>query len=79
MRCLRSPASVSLGAWGLSNCERVQATSTGADHSSPWNSCAGISCSGPLGDVIYFMPPYVITEAQTEWALQQIRDVIQLT
>ncbi len=23
----------------------------------------------PLGNTVYFMPPYVITEAETEWAL----------
>jgi len=31
----------------------------------------------PLGNVIYFMPPYVITEAETDWALEQIREVIE--
>jgi adenosylmethionine-8-amino-7-oxononanoate aminotransferase len=30
----------------------------------------------PLGNVVYFMPPYCITEAETEWALTQIREVI---
>jgi adenosylmethionine-8-amino-7-oxononanoate aminotransferase len=30
----------------------------------------------PLGNVVYFMPPYVITESETAWALDQIRDVI---
>jgi adenosylmethionine-8-amino-7-oxononanoate aminotransferase len=30
----------------------------------------------PLGNVLYFMPPYVITEAETAWALEQIRDVL---
>jgi adenosylmethionine-8-amino-7-oxononanoate aminotransferase len=30
----------------------------------------------PLGRVFYFMPPYVITEAETEWALEQIRAVL---
>jgi adenosylmethionine-8-amino-7-oxononanoate aminotransferase len=30
----------------------------------------------PLGNVLYFMPPYVITEDQTAWALDQIRDVL---
>ncbi len=30
----------------------------------------------PLGNVVYFMPPYVITEAETAWALEQIGDVI---
>jgi adenosylmethionine---8-amino-7-oxononanoate aminotransferase len=29
----------------------------------------------PLGNVIYFMPPYVITEAEVEWALAEIRAV----
>ena len=30
----------------------------------------------PLGNVIYFMPPYVITEAEVEWALTEIREVV---
>jgi adenosylmethionine-8-amino-7-oxononanoate aminotransferase len=30
----------------------------------------------PLGNIVYFMPPYAITDAETEWALEQIRDVI---
>jgi adenosylmethionine-8-amino-7-oxononanoate aminotransferase len=30
----------------------------------------------PLGNVVYFMPPYVITEAQTDWALEQIHAVL---
>ena len=28
----------------------------------------------PLGNVLYFMPPYVITQAQTAWALEQIAE-----
>ena len=30
----------------------------------------------PLGNVVYFMPPYVITEAETAWALDQIAEVV---
>ena len=30
----------------------------------------------PLGNVLYFMPPYVITESETSWAIDQIRDVL---
>jgi adenosylmethionine---8-amino-7-oxononanoate aminotransferase len=30
----------------------------------------------PLGNVVYFMPPFAITKEQTEWALEQMRDVI---
>lgn len=30
----------------------------------------------PLGNVVYFMPPYVITAAETEWAVGQIRAVL---
>jgi adenosylmethionine-8-amino-7-oxononanoate aminotransferase len=30
----------------------------------------------PLGNVVYFMPPYVITEFETAWAIQQIAEVI---
>lgn len=30
----------------------------------------------PLGNVIYAMPPYVITESETDWVTSQIREVI---
>ena len=30
----------------------------------------------PLGNIVYFMPPYAISEAQVEWALTQIGDVL---
>jgi adenosylmethionine-8-amino-7-oxononanoate aminotransferase len=30
----------------------------------------------PLGNVLYFMPPYVITEAETAWALEQVAEVL---
>lgn len=30
----------------------------------------------PLGNVVYFMPPYVISEDQTAWSLEQIKDVL---
>jgi adenosylmethionine---8-amino-7-oxononanoate aminotransferase len=30
----------------------------------------------PLGNVVYFMPPYVITEAEVDWALTQILEVL---
>lgn len=30
----------------------------------------------PLGNVVYFMPPYVITESETAWAIQQIHEVL---
>ena len=29
----------------------------------------------PLGNILYFMPPYVITESETAWAIEQIREV----
>jgi adenosylmethionine-8-amino-7-oxononanoate aminotransferase len=31
----------------------------------------------PLGNIVYFMPPYVITEAETAWAIDQIAEVIE--
>ena len=31
----------------------------------------------PLGNVVYFMPPYVITEAETAWAIEQIAAVLR--
>ena len=30
----------------------------------------------PLGNVLYLMPPYVITEAETVWAIEQIEQVL---
>ena len=33
----------------------------------------------PLGNILYFMPPYVISEAETAWALEQIADVVAET
>jgi adenosylmethionine---8-amino-7-oxononanoate aminotransferase len=30
----------------------------------------------PLGNIVYFMPPYAITDAETVWALEQIGDVL---
>jgi adenosylmethionine-8-amino-7-oxononanoate aminotransferase len=31
----------------------------------------------PLGNIVYFMPPYVITEEETAWVLEQIGEVVQ--
>ncbi len=31
----------------------------------------------PLGNILYFMPPYVITESETKWAIQQIANVLR--
>jgi adenosylmethionine-8-amino-7-oxononanoate aminotransferase len=31
----------------------------------------------PLGNVLYFMPPYVIRDEEAHWALDQIEDVLQ--
>ncbi len=31
----------------------------------------------PLGNVLYFMPPYVITESETAWVIDQIKGVLQ--
>jgi adenosylmethionine---8-amino-7-oxononanoate aminotransferase len=30
----------------------------------------------PLGNVIYFMPPYAITQGETAWAIEQITEVV---
>ena len=30
----------------------------------------------PLGNVLYFMPPYVISEDETRWALDQVAEVV---
>jgi adenosylmethionine-8-amino-7-oxononanoate aminotransferase len=30
----------------------------------------------PLGNVLYFMPPYVVTESETAWAIEQIHEVL---
>ncbi len=31
----------------------------------------------PLGNILYFMPPYVISDAQAHWALDQIEEVLR--
>jgi adenosylmethionine-8-amino-7-oxononanoate aminotransferase len=31
----------------------------------------------PLGNVVYLMPPYVVTEDEIAWAIDQIRDVLR--
>ncbi len=31
----------------------------------------------PLGNIVYFMPPYVITESETAWALEQIAEGVR--
>ena len=31
----------------------------------------------PLGSVVYFMPPYVISDDETAWALETIRTVLE--
>ena len=31
----------------------------------------------PLGNVLYFMPPYVITDAETDWVIKQIGEVLR--
>ena len=30
----------------------------------------------PLGNILYFMPPYVISDSETDWAIQQIGEVL---
>jgi adenosylmethionine-8-amino-7-oxononanoate aminotransferase len=30
----------------------------------------------PLGNVLYFMPPYVITDDQVDWVIAQIGSVL---
>jgi adenosylmethionine-8-amino-7-oxononanoate aminotransferase len=30
----------------------------------------------PLGNILYFMPPYVITDSETAWAIEQIAEVL---
>jgi adenosylmethionine-8-amino-7-oxononanoate aminotransferase len=32
----------------------------------------------PLGNVVYFMPPYVITDPQIDWAFDQVEDVLKV-
>jgi adenosylmethionine---8-amino-7-oxononanoate aminotransferase len=31
----------------------------------------------PLGNVLYFMPPYVITDDEVDWAITQITEVLE--
>jgi adenosylmethionine-8-amino-7-oxononanoate aminotransferase len=45
----------------------------------PWISAALLERGlllRPLGNVVYFMPPYAITKAETEWAIEQIAEVL---
>jgi len=32
----------------------------------------------PMGNILYFMPPYVITESEVDWAFDQIGDVLNV-
>jgi adenosylmethionine-8-amino-7-oxononanoate aminotransferase len=31
----------------------------------------------PLGNIVYFMPPYAITESEVEWAFDRMEEVLQ--
>jgi adenosylmethionine-8-amino-7-oxononanoate aminotransferase len=31
----------------------------------------------PLGNILYFMPPYVVNESETAWAIEQIGQVLE--
>jgi adenosylmethionine-8-amino-7-oxononanoate aminotransferase len=31
----------------------------------------------PLGNVVYFMPPYVISDNEANWALDQVTEVLE--
>ncbi len=31
----------------------------------------------PLGNVLYFMPPYVISDHEANWALDQVTEVLE--
>jgi len=33
----------------------------------------------PLGNILYFMPPYVITDAEVAWVLEQMSEVLEAT
>jgi len=30
----------------------------------------------PLGNILYFMPPYVITDEEVDWVIDQIHTVL---
>ena len=30
----------------------------------------------PNGDIVYFMPPYVVTDAEIDWVFDQIEEVV---
>jgi adenosylmethionine-8-amino-7-oxononanoate aminotransferase len=32
----------------------------------------------PLGNIVYFMPPYVITESEVDWAFDRIQEVLSM-
>jgi len=31
----------------------------------------------PLGNIVYFMPPYVITDDEVDWVIEQIAEVLE--
>lgn len=50
------------------------------DQLGPWLAAAFLERGlllRPLGNVVYFMPPYVISDAEVDWALYQIRAVLE--
>ena len=68
-----------VGAIELVADKRTKATSGYLDGVGPRLSAAFLERGlllRPLGNIVYFMPPYVITEAETEWAIEQITAVL---
>jgi adenosylmethionine-8-amino-7-oxononanoate aminotransferase len=49
------------------------------DGSGPWLAQAFVDRGlllRPLGNVLYFMPPYAVTEDEADWAMAQIHEVL---
>ena len=55
---------------------RPTAISTASDRACPRQFLDRGLLLRPLGNVVYFMPPYCITDDQVDWALEQISAVL---
>jgi adenosylmethionine-8-amino-7-oxononanoate aminotransferase len=72
-----------IGGVGIVELVTDKATKTAAgylDHVGPRLSAAFLDRGlllRPLGNILYFMPPYVVTESETAWAIEQIQDVLK--
>ena len=71
-----SAASASSSSSPISRRRRLPATWITSAPGSRRRFSSEVCCFGPLGNILYFMPPYVVTESETAWAIDQIHDVL---